>query len=137
MKISPKENQYLTFPIIDKWKDGDMVEDVKPMLYSLFKPSIQTYLGSWFKYNPQDIKGSLSIPTLIIQGTNDLQVTVDEAITLAKAQPKSTLVFIEDINHVLKIIDEDPQKNAASYNNPDLPNSEELIKSIIEHIYSK
>lgn len=132
----PKEIQDLTFPIIDKLKEGNSVEDVNPMLYSLFRPSIQPYLISWFNHDPQEIIGTLSIPTLIIQGTNDLQVTVEDAQILAKAQPKATLTLIENMNHVLKIVDEDPQQNAASYNIPDLPISDELIKSIVEHIYN-
>ena len=44
----------LTSPIIDSLEARKTVEDVNPMLASLFRPSVQPYLISWFKYDPQE-----------------------------------------------------------------------------------
>ena len=124
----------LTFPIIDSLKNGNTVKKVDPMLNSLFRLSIQPYLISWFKYNPQTEIKKLSIPVLILQGNNDLQVTVQDAEALSKSGNNSELVIIDKMNHVLKIIDRDKQANFASYNNPTLPISEELTDKIVSFI---
>ena len=40
-------------PIIDKLEKGETIDNAPEMLYALFRPSVQPYLISWFKYNPQ------------------------------------------------------------------------------------
>ncbi len=54
------------------------------------------------KYDPANEIAKLKIPTLIIQGTTDLQVSVDDAKLLLDAKPASKLVIIENMNHFLK-----------------------------------
>lgn len=133
----PEQVKNIAFPILDTLKMGKIVENVPPMLYSLFRPSVQPYLISWFKYDPQEVIKKLTIPILIIQGTNDLQIGVDEAERLSKANPKSKLVLIKNMNHVFRIIDGDKQANMASYNNSELPIAEELVKNITDFILKK
>jgi len=43
-------------PVLDKLVKGETTENVSQMLYSLFRPSVQPYLISWFKYDPQKEK---------------------------------------------------------------------------------
>ncbi|MDR6764237.1 alpha/beta superfamily hydrolase [Flavobacterium sp. 2755] len=50
---SNKQIEDMTFPIIDSLKGGNKVNKVDPLLNSLFRASIQPYLISWFKYDPQ------------------------------------------------------------------------------------
>ncbi|MEZ7497844.1 alpha/beta hydrolase [Flavobacterium sp. Arc3] len=126
----PKQVQDLTFPIIDSLKNGKLVENVPPMLSSLFRPSVQPYMISWFKYNPQTEIKKLSIPILIIQGNNDIQVTVADAENLSQANKKSELLVINKMNHIMKIIDGDNQSNLKSYNDETLPISVEMINKI-------
>ena len=130
-----KQIQEMCFPIIDSLKEGKLVTNVNPMLSSLFRSSVQPYMISWFKHNPQaDIK-QLKFPSLIIQGDNDLQISLDDARQLSAASPKSKLVIIEKMNHVLKIVDSgDRSANVAAYSNPTMPIAKELTNAIVGYI---
>ena len=120
--------------IIDSLKNGQLVKSVPPQLNSLFRPSLQPYYISWFKYSPTDLLKNLECPALIVQGEKDLQVDILEAETLAKSLPNRNFVLIKDMNHVFKTISGDIQENLASYTNPDLPVNTELIENIVEFI---
>lgn len=136
-QISSKSNKQIedmTFPIIDSLKNGNTVKKVDPLLNSLFRASIQPYLISWFKYDPQAEIKKLTVPVLIIQGNNDLQVSVKDAENLSQANKNSELVIVDKMNHVMKIIDGDKQANMASYNNENLPISETLTNKIVSFI---
>jgi len=135
LSSQPKEVQDLSFPIIDSLKNGKIIDNVPPMLNSLFRPTVQPYLISWFKYNPQNEIKKLSIPALILQGTNDIQVTVEEAKRLSNANQNAELVLINNMNHILRIIDGDIQANIATYSKVDLPIANELVKSITTFIH--
>lgn len=131
---SNKQIEDMTFPIIDSLKSGNKVNKVDPLLNSLFRPSIQPYLISWFKYDPQIEIKKLTVPVLILQGNNDLQVSVKDAENLSKASKNSELVIVDKMNHIMKIIDGDKQANMESYNNETLPLSETLTNKIISFI---
>ncbi len=131
---SMKPLEDMTFPIIDSLKNGFQVKKVDPMLNALFRPSIQPYLISWFKYNPQKEISKLTIPILILQGNNDLQIAVKDAENLSKANKTAEMVIIDKMNHMMKIIDGDQNANMASYNNETLPLSEKLIEKIVSFI---
>jgi uncharacterized protein len=129
--------QDLCFPIIDNLKNGKVVENVNPILFSLFRPSIQPYMISWFKYDPQNEIKKLTIPILIVQGTNDIQVSIEDAKRLSKANPKAKIVFIDKMNHIFRIVEGDQQANILTYSNPTIPITDELIKSITNFILNK
>ncbi|PBJ11754.1 alpha/beta hydrolase [Flavobacterium sp. ACN6] len=131
---SMKQLNDMTFPIIDSLKNGFTVKKVDPMLISLFRPSVQPYLISWFKYNPQEEIKKLTIPILILQGTNDIQVSVKDAENLSQANKAAEMVIIDKMNHVLKIVEGDRDANLASYNNETLPLSETLVDKIVSFI---
>jgi len=123
--------------ILDKLVKGEAVSDVPPILNSLFRPSVQPYVISWFKYDPQKEIAKLKIPVLIIQGTTDIQVGIDDANRLAKALPKAKLVIIEGMNHIMKQAPADRQMNILTYTQPDLALKKELIEAIIPFVNSK
>ena len=131
---SNKQIEDMTFPIIDSLKSGNKVNKVDPLLNSLFRASIQPYLISWFKYDPQAEIKKLNIPVLIIQGNNDLQVSVKDAENLSKAKPHSELVIVDKMNHIMKIIDGDQKANMESYANETLPVSETMVHKIVSFI---
>ena len=133
----PKEIQEVSFPIIDSLKAGKTVADAPAMLYSLFRPIVQPYMISWFKYDPALEIKKLTIPTLIVQGTNDIQVSVEDAKLLAAANPKAGIMLIENMNHVFRIVTGDRQANMAAYGNPEVPISDELVKGISDFILKK
>ena len=122
-----------SFFIINELKQGRLVEKVKLDLYSLFRPSVQPYLISWFKYNPQEEIAKLKIPVLILQGDYDIQVSENEAELLHNANPNAKKVIIENMNHILKNSQsmEIEDQLEDSYNNPTSPINEKLVKNII------
>jgi len=130
----PKEFYETSLKYLDILEKGEMIDSVDQNYYSLFRPSIQPYLISWFKYNPQEEIAKLKIPILILQGTTDLQVKEEDANFLHNANPNSQLKIIDGMNHVLKESELDIQKNMQTYSNPELPLKDGLIDSIVEFI---
>ena len=126
-----KEEVLKNFEIL---KSGKTFELKNEMLASLFRPSVQPYMISWLKYNPQDEIKKLKIPTLLLNGTNDLQVSVGEAELLKKSKPDAELVIIDAMNHVFKEIKGDTAENMKSYNDPNLPISAQLLNTITRFI---
>jgi pimeloyl-ACP methyl ester carboxylesterase len=140
-----KEQLHKQVPMLDesiastltKLKNGKTDPDFNPMLVNIFRLSVQPFLIDWIQYNPQIEINKLVIPILIINGTNDMQIAVNEAKLLHKAAPKSELVFIENMNHIFKEIKGDVMENQLSYSNPDLPIMNELIDIIYQFVNSK
>jgi hypothetical protein len=134
LSAQPKMVQDLCFPIIDSLKVSKTVSNVSPMLNSLFRASVQPYLISWFKYNPATEIAKLKVPTLIIQGTNDIQISTEDANILYAKSQKGQLILIENMNHVLKIVPGDKAANIQSYSNPSLPLSTQLVDGIVQFV---
>ena len=124
-------------PILVKLENGETTDDVPPGLFTLFRPSVQPYLISWFKYNPVNEFAKLDKPCLVIQGTTDIQVKTIDAEFLAKANSKAKLVIIEGMNHILKPSLPNRIENIKTYSNPDLSLHEELIPSIVSFVRKK
>jgi len=120
--------------ILDQLKKGEIVENVNPMLNSLFRKSVQPFLISWIIYNPQEEIKKLAIPVLIIQGTKDIQVSNLDAELLHKANKNSQLNLIENMNHIFKEIKGDLTENMGSYTNPNLPIMKELTNNIVTFV---
>ena len=137
LSTQPKEIRDLTYPIIDSLKNGKMVNNVDPSLYSLFRLSVQPYTISAFKYDPQIEIQKLLIPILIVQGTNDIQVSVENAKRLLNANPKARLVLIDKMNHIFRTVDGGREANLETYNNFNLPLADGLVKEISRFILKR
>ncbi|MFG6687271.1 alpha/beta hydrolase [Mariniflexile sp. HNIBRBA6329] len=135
LKEQPPLILEMSAPIIEKLEKGETVNNPPQMLNSLFRPSVQPYLISWFKYNPQLEISKLNIPILIIQGSTDIQVSVEDAEKLSESNKKSKRIIIENMNHILKESEADKTKNIQTYSNPKLPLKEELIPAIVNFIH--
>jgi len=121
--------------IMDSLKQGNLVKNVPSAFLSLFRPSVQPYLISWFKYDPCAEISKLAIPILIIGGNTDIQVDVEDAQLLSKSNKNAELAIIENMNHILKEVPtSDRAINIQSYSNPELALSEELCKKLIEFL---
>ncbi len=122
--------------ILDSLKAEKPVKKVNLLLLSLYRPSVQPYMISWFRYDPAAEIRKLKIPVLIVQGTTDIQVSVDDAKLLSAAKPDARLMIIDNMNHVLKESVEERQKNMATYSDPGLPLKSGLLDGIIDFIKS-
>jgi uncharacterized protein len=120
--------------ILAALEQGNTVASVPPELDTLYRPSVQPYLISWFRYTPAQEIMHLTVPVLIVQGTTDIQVPVSEAQALKMAMPNAELRIIEGMNHVLKAVPLDPKQQNASYSEPTLPVVLELVEGISQFI---
>lgn len=126
----PEPVKAFAFPALDSLSQGKQVKNVPAQFNALFRPSVQPYLISWFKYDPAKEIKKLSIPILILQGTNDLQVSVEDAKKLSAAAPAAKLVLLKNMNHVLRTVEGDTQANLKTYSDPSLPIDSELVSAI-------
>jgi pimeloyl-ACP methyl ester carboxylesterase len=134
LQAQPQVVKDYAFPILDSLAMGKTVANTDPAFAALFRPSVQPYLISWFQYDPQKEIAKLNIPVLIMQGSNDLQVSLDEAKLLAGAKPGSKLIVVDEMNHILKKSSLDMQVNMATYSNPELPLIPQCAEAIVEFI---
>jgi fermentation-respiration switch protein FrsA (DUF1100 family) len=120
--------------ILEKLQRGELVESPPPELYVLFRPSVQPYFISWLQYDPiKEITG-LELPVLIVQGSTDIQIGVGDAEKLAAAHQGAELAVIDGMNHILKDVSGDMQRQIASYGDPKLPVVQELVDRIVDYI---
>ena len=117
--------------LFDSLSQGHTVQDPGNGLSGLFRASVQPYMISWLKYDPQQEIKQLHVPILIIQGTTDLQVSTGDAELLKKAAPAATLQLIDQMNHIFREAPLDRMANMATYKNPDLPLKPELVQAIV------
>ncbi|MBC7932728.1 MAG: alpha/beta hydrolase [Rubrivivax sp.] len=115
-------------------EEGKTVADVPNELAALYRPSVQPYLTSWFKYDPAKEIAKLDAPVLITQGTHDIQVSVEDAKLLAAAKPSAKLLIVEKMNHVLKETPADPKQQAGSYGDPSLPVAPSLLVEMADFV---
>jgi pimeloyl-ACP methyl ester carboxylesterase len=120
--------------LLDSLKAGHTDDNVPGPLQVIFRPSVQPYLISLFRQEPSAAFARLKMPALIVQGTSDIQVGVNDAKLLKAAKPDAQLVVIEGMNHVMRIVPNDVKRQVASYKDPNLPLAAELGARILEFI---
>ena len=124
----------MSLPIIEQLEKGKTVDSVPPLINILFRSSVQPYLISSFKYDPAVEISKVKCPVLIIQGTTDIQIQVEDAKKLAGSNSNSELVIIEGMNHILKEADANRFLNLRTYGDPNLELKQGLIESITSFI---
>ncbi len=122
--------------LLDSLKAGRLDDNVPAQLQVIFRPSVQPYLISLFRQDPAQAFAALKMPALIIQGSSDIQVSVDDARQLKAAKPDAELALIEGMNHVMRIVPNDVKRQLASYKDPNLPLAAELSSRILRFIDS-
>jgi alpha-beta hydrolase superfamily lysophospholipase len=115
---------------------GKTVPDPDPQLAALFRPSVQPYLISEYRYDPAKEIAKLTIPVLIVHGSTDIQVSATDAKLLAAADPKARVANIDGMNHVLVDAPEGRAANIATYAKPGLPLSATLVPAIAQFLLS-
>lgn len=121
---------------VDVLAGGHTVDDPPPALAALFRPSVQPYLISWLALDPAVEIKAVKAPVLILQGSTDLQVSVDDAQRLAKARPDAKLLVLDGVNHVLKPAPSDRAANIATYADPDLPLDPRVVPAMAAFVKS-
>lgn len=116
--------------ILERLEGGLTADSIPEPLSSLFRPTVQPYLISWFRYNPVEEIAKLTVPVMIVHGTTDLQVPVTDAMLLAGAQPHASLRIVEGMNHILKEVVASPTEQRKSYADPSLPIAPQLLDDV-------
>ncbi len=119
--------------IMAQLKAGSLYTGAVPAeMQSLFRPSVQPYLISWFKYDPAVEIGKLHVPVTIVQGTADVQVTMTDAEALKRSDPAAQLVVVDGMNHVLKHAPDISSRAAivAGYSDPKLQDAPQVIDAV-------
>ncbi len=126
----PPEMVSRTTRILSDLSAGKTPDSVPRELYALFRPSVQPYMISWLSYDPAVEIGKLGIPTLIVQGTTDIQTSMTDAQALAAGNPSARLFVVEGMNHILKEASGDRMAQLKIYGDPSLPVVPKLIDEI-------
>lgn len=131
LKAQSEELYELGVPIIEELRAGNMVKRVPFSLFDQFRPSIQPYLISLFDYVPIDIGRQIEVPTLILHGNRDLNISESHGKLLHQEIPHSKLFIVPGMNHVLKQATSDKEENMGTYTNPELPIHEKFKEEIL------
>lgn len=121
--------------IIDELKAGRTVSNPMPELAALFRPSVQPFLISQMRYEPSNEARTLSQPLLVVQGTTDIQINLNDAIKLSTVNPRTRLAIVSEMNHVLKpCASLDQQAQMMTYINDTLPLAPTLVATIADFL---
>ena len=137
LSIQPEYIKSMSTPILKQLKNKKLVDSVPPLLNSLFRSDVQVYLIDASSYLPVVEISKLDIPVLIIQGTHDIQIDVDDAIKLDLAAKNSQLELIEGMNHVFRQASENRLLNLQTYGNPNIPIDNNMVDIVSEFIINK
>ncbi|HEX4104966.1 MAG TPA: alpha/beta fold hydrolase [Rhizomicrobium sp.] len=132
---APPELRQKITEIVATLRQGKTVADVPPPLMVLFRPSVQPYWISEINLDPPALLKSNTLPLLIMQGDNDIQVSVEDAKLLAAARSDAKLVILPGVNHLLKIAPTDRAGNIATYANPSLPLAPGVVDAVADFVH--
>lgn len=131
----PEQIKELSYAIIDTLKKGKQYKNVPVFLNSLFRLTAQPKLIAEFSIIPTELAAKIDIPMLIIQGTTDIQATLEDAIALSEANQEAELMIIENMNHVLKeCITTNKEKQTVYYSNPNIELHPKLVPAVVNFI---
>lgn len=84
-----------------KLKTGQSVDpkELPLILKILFNPVNQRYFMDWMTYDPATVVENITVPVLIVQGDEDVQIAVEDAQRLSAALPQADLHVIKGMNH--------------------------------------
>ena len=135
--IQPEYIKAMSTPILENLKNKKLVDSIPPLLNSLFRADVQSFLIDASSYDPAEVISMLNMPILIIQGSTDIQVEVSDAIILHKAAKNSRLEIIDGMNHVFRQASDNRLLNLQTYGNPNLPIDNDMLNLIIDFINDK
>lgn len=119
---------------VHKLRRGEVLDTIPPGLFSLFRPSVQPYLISWFRHDPALVAGRLGVPLLVVQGTHDMQALEEDARAIAASHPRATLQLIQGMNHVLKQTPAGRLEQLPAYSDSTLAVDRTLVDAIARFV---
>ena len=122
---------------IDSLESGKKVDSstLPAPLQPMFNEAVQPFLIDLLSQDPERLASALKVPLLIVQGDKDFQVTVEDALALAAAQPRAKLALLPGVNHVLKMpTGDDRAANLRAYADPSLPIAPSAVSAIADFV---
>ncbi|HEY9054768.1 MAG TPA: alpha/beta hydrolase, partial [Rectinemataceae bacterium] len=112
--------------IVQSLLSGNPVPEPSEPLADFFSKRRLPWLSSWLRIDPPALFASLSAPVLFVRGGADLQVEEKDFHKLLQARPGSAARIVPTMNYALKAV-ESEDENYASFTDPDIPVSQELL----------
>jgi pimeloyl-ACP methyl ester carboxylesterase len=118
-----------------QYLDTDSVVTGPPGLQALFVPVNRVFMRSWQAIEPVALLRSLSVPTLVLQGETDVQITPEDAKALGAARTDIRVEILPGVNHVLKLATgTTPQQQMAAYTDRTLPLAPAVVPTVAQFI---
>lgn len=120
--------------IIKQLEAGKSFEPKAASLQRLLQPSLAKFMRGMLLADPKPLAAAYKGKLTVVQGDNDMQVTVDkDARPLAAAHPGAKLVVLKDVSHTLK---HDTKKglDQPSYRDPSLPIDPGVVDAVVATI---
>ena len=131
LKEQPKFFKDYALKVLDSIKLGIDLDTIYPPISNIFPENLQVFLRQWMSYDPLKEINKLNIPVLLINGTHDVQVSVDNVERLASERKQFKIKVIEGMSHVLKDAPKDKEENINTYNDKSLPLNSEMIEEML------
>ena len=113
------------------------VSGMHPALQGLFAPRVQGFLINVFGLDPAKLIAAYAGRVQIVQGDQDIQISIADAQKLEGANASAELVILPGINHVLKAVaSNDRGANLAAYADPSLPLGPGVVEAITGFVKS-
>ena len=113
----------------------DSVVTAPAGLEALFVPVNRRFLKSWQAIDPVALLRGLRVPTLVVQGETDVQITPADARALAAARPDVRLEILPGVNHVLKpATGTTAQQQMAAYTDRMIPLAPTVVPVVAQFI---
>jgi uncharacterized protein len=117
--------------IVAQLKAGKTFEPKAASLQRLMQPSLAKFMRGMLLTDPKPLAAAYKGKLTVVQGDNDVQVTVDkDTRPLAAAHAGAKLVVLKDVSHMLK---RDTKKglDQPSYRDPSLPLDPSLVDAVV------
>jgi len=133
MQNQPEFVKQAALPLLDRLAQGETIPatEVPGFLMPLFGPKVQGYLQSFMQLSPRDALAQLSLPTLVLIGDHDVQISVHDTTQMAANLPHVELMVLTEMNHVLKSAPAERIANLATYAEPDRPLHPDLMPALL------
>ncbi len=113
---------------------GQLAEPKAASLQRLLRPSLAKFMRGMLLTDPKPLAASYKGKLTVVQGDNDVQVTVDkDARPLAAAHAGAKLVVLKDVGHMLK---HETHKgiDQPSYRDPTLPIDGAVVEAVLSTV---
>lgn len=123
--------------ILDTLRRGEKPTDVPKQLASLFPEYLNNFWSEEISHDPCKVIANLpeDVDVMIVGGSTDVQVAVDNAHLLHRARPQSRLEIVDGMCHTLKLSDgRTAAEQIDAYTNPSLPVAQRLVDVMVEFL---